>query len=121
MNRNVRTSRRRRSSARLWEQLREYFEVRFRAEKYGVPYFLAESEAIALRPTERGRRCKSAERGRGFKWKVPRERARRGRRPFKPQTELLHRRPPVGSIRSGVSQTRYRSDFKRTWVRLGER
>jgi len=29
----------------LWEQLREYFEVRFRAEKYGVPYFFAESEA----------------------------------------------------------------------------
>ncbi len=27
------------------EQLREYFEVRFRTEKYGVPYFLAESEA----------------------------------------------------------------------------
>jgi hypothetical protein len=41
--------------------------LRFRAEKYGVPYFLAESEAIALRPTERGRRSKSAERGRGFK------------------------------------------------------
>jgi hypothetical protein len=37
--------RRRRSSARLWEQLREYFDVRFRAEKYGVPYYLAESEA----------------------------------------------------------------------------
>jgi hypothetical protein len=34
-----------RSSARLREQLWEYFEVRFRAEKYGVPYFLAESEA----------------------------------------------------------------------------
>jgi hypothetical protein len=33
------------SSARLWEQLREHFEVPFRAEKYGVPYFLAESEA----------------------------------------------------------------------------
>jgi hypothetical protein len=33
------------SSARLWDQLREYFDVRFRAEKYGVPYFLAESEA----------------------------------------------------------------------------
>jgi hypothetical protein len=30
---------------RLQEQLWEYFEVRFRAEKYGVPYFLAESEA----------------------------------------------------------------------------
>jgi len=52
------------------EQLREYFEVRFRAEKYGVPYFLAESEAIALRPTERGRRRKSAERGRGVRLRV---------------------------------------------------
>src|SRR6202035_5207457 len=69
-----------RSAARLWEQLREYFEVRFRAEKYGVPYFLAESEAIALRPTERGRRSKSAERGRGFKWRAPTRSF--GRRPF---------------------------------------
>jgi hypothetical protein len=68
-----------------------------------VTYFLAESEAIALRPTERGRRSKSAERGRGFKWKVPRERARRARKPFKPQTVLLRRKPPVGSIRSGVA------------------
>src|ERR1700757_2727082 len=95
MNRNMRTSRRRRSSARLCEQLREYFEVRFRAEKYGVPYFLAESEAIALRPTERGRWSKSAERGRGFKWRAPTLSV--GRRPFKPQTALLHRRTPVGS------------------------
>jgi hypothetical protein len=53
------------------EQLREYIEVRFRAEKYVVTYFLAESEAIALRPTERGRRSKSAECGRGFKWRGP--------------------------------------------------
>jgi hypothetical protein len=38
------------------EQLRcGYFEVRFRTKKYAVSYFLAESEAIALRPTERGR------------------------------------------------------------------
>jgi hypothetical protein len=41
------------------EQLRKYFEVRFRAEKYDVPYFLAESEA--KRPTERGRRSKSVQ------------------------------------------------------------
>jgi hypothetical protein len=34
-----------RSSARLWEQLRGYFEVRIRAEKCGEPYFLAESGA----------------------------------------------------------------------------
>src|ERR1700744_6395214 len=45
MYRNVTVFRRRRSSARLWEQLREYFEVRFRTEKYAVPYFSAESEA----------------------------------------------------------------------------
>ena len=44
MNRNVRQSLGVRSSATK-EQLREYFEVRFRTEKYGVPYFLAESEA----------------------------------------------------------------------------
>ena len=43
-NRTGRVFRKRRSSARLWEQLPEYFEVRFRTEKYGVPYFLAESE-----------------------------------------------------------------------------
>src|SRR6202045_3107679 len=104
----------------LWEQLREYFEVRFRAEKYGVPYFLAESEAKQSGPRKEavGARARS---GRGFKWKVLRERARRGRNPFKPQTALLHRRPPVGSEWIWRSQTRLRSDFKRTWVRLGER
>jgi len=109
-----------RSSARLWEQLREYFEVRFRTEKYGVPYFLAESEAKQSGPRKEavGARARS---GRGFKWKVLRERARRGRNPFKPQTALLHRRPPVGSEWIWRSQTRLRSDFKRTWVRLGER
>src|SRR5208337_5619015 len=73
------------------EQLREYFEVCFRAEKYGVPYFLAESEAKQSDPRKEaaGARARS---GRGFKWKVPRERARRGRNPFKPQTVLLRRR-----------------------------
>jgi hypothetical protein len=46
----------------------DYFGVRFRTEKYAVPYFLAESEATVLRPTERGGRRKSpACRGRGFK------------------------------------------------------
>src|SRR5271165_5666265 len=119
MNRNGPAFRRPRSSATK-EQLREYFEVRFRTEKYGVPYFLAESEAKQSGPRKEaaGARARS---GRGFKWKVPRECARRGRRPFKPQTKLLHRRPPVGSEWIWRSQTRYRSDFKRTWVRLGER
>ena len=30
-----------------------YFGVRFRTKKYAVSYFSAESEAIALRPTEK--------------------------------------------------------------------
>src|SRR5260370_41164183 len=66
MNRNAPAFRRRRSSARLWEQLREYFEVRFRAEKYGGPYFLAESEAKQSGPRKEavGARARS---GRGFK------------------------------------------------------
>src|ERR1700731_5104022 len=66
MNRNAPAFRRRRSSARLWEQLRGYFEVRFRAEKYGVPYFSAESEAKQSGPRKEavGARARS---GRGFK------------------------------------------------------
>src|SRR5580704_8079793 len=62
-----------RSSARLWEQLREYFEVRFRAEKYGVPYFLAESEAKQSDPRKEavGARAPKAFGGRGFKWRAP--------------------------------------------------
>jgi hypothetical protein len=46
----------------LWEQLLEYFEVRFRAEKYGVPYFLAESEAKQSAPREEavGARARNA-------------------------------------------------------------
>src|ERR1700721_4162682 len=104
MNRNEPVFRRPRSSAKLWEQLRGYFEVRFRTEKYGVPYFLAESEAIALRPTERGRRSKSAERGRGFKWRAPTRSV--GRRPFKPQTALLPEGRPWARSGSGLGQTR---------------
>ena len=117
MNRNVPAFRRRRSSARL----REYVEVRFRAEKYGVPYFLAESEAKQSSPRKEaaGARARS---GRGFKWKVPCERARRRRR-----GRLSRRRHSCTGGRpwvrneSGASQPRHRSDFKRTWVRLGER
>jgi len=53
MNKLTEVFQRRRSSARLWEQLREYFEVRFRAKKYGVPYFLTESKAThGKRPQE---------------------------------------------------------------------
>src|SRR5271157_802315 len=95
MNRNGPAFRRRRSSATK-EQLREYFEVRFRAEKYGVPYFLAESEAKQSGPRKEavGARARS---GRGFKWRAPTRSV--GRRPFKPQTALLHRSTSVGSER----------------------
>jgi len=50
-------------------ELREYFEVRFRAEKYGVPYFLAESEAKQSDPRREaaGARAPKAFGGRGFK------------------------------------------------------
>src|SRR5271166_1232792 len=101
MNRNAPAFRRLRSSATK-EQLREYFEVRFRAEKYGVPYFLAESEAKQSCPRKEavGARARS---GRGFKWRAPTRSV--GRRPFKPQTALLHRRPPVGSEWIWRSQT----------------
>src|SRR5271165_947486 len=101
MNRNAPAFRRLRSSATK-EQLREYFEVRFRAEKYSVPYFLAESEAKQSRPRKEavGARARS---GRGFKWRAPTRSV--GRRPFKPQTALLHRRPPVGSEWIWRSQT----------------
>src|SRR3984893_139319 len=73
-----------RSSARLWEQLREYFEVRFRAEKYGVPYFLAESEAKQGDPRKETVRARAPKDfgGRGFKWRAPTRSV--GRRPFKP-------------------------------------
>src|SRR5271166_896040 len=93
MNRNAPAFRRLRSSATK-EQLREYFEVRFRAEKYAVPYFLAESEAKQSGPRKEavGARARS---GRGFKWRVPTQSV--GRRPFKPQTALLPRRTSVGS------------------------
>jgi hypothetical protein len=72
-NHSERVFQRRRSSARLWEQLREYFEVRFRAEKYGVPYFLAESEAKQSDPRKEavGARAPKAFGGRGFKWRAP--------------------------------------------------
>src|SRR5260370_42709769 len=59
MNHNAPAFRRLRSCATK-EQLREYFEVRFRAEKYGVPYFFGRkrSEAKAAhgkRPQEQER------------------------------------------------------------------
>jgi hypothetical protein len=51
--------------ARARKQNREHFEVRFRAENMVCHIFLPK----AKRPTERGRRSKSAERGRAFKWR----------------------------------------------------
>ena len=81
-NRSARAVRKPRSSATLWEQLLEYFEVRLRTEKYAVTYFFWRERSKAQRPTEKGRRRKSAVRGRGYKWKVPcRACERQGRRP----------------------------------------
>jgi hypothetical protein len=56
---------------------------------------------------------------RRFKWRAPTRSV--GRRPFKPQTALLPEGRPWVRSGSWRSQTRYKSDFKRTWVRLGER
>lgn len=61
---------------------------------------LAESEAIALRPTERDRRSKSAARGPGFKWRAPARSV--GRKPFKPETALLPEGRPWARSGSGV-------------------
>ena len=58
-NHSERAFQRRRSSARLREQLREYFEVRFRAEKYGVPYFFG-SERSDPRKEAAGARARNA-------------------------------------------------------------
>jgi hypothetical protein len=70
-------------------------------------------------PHGKSLQSKSAKRGRGFKWRAPTRSVWEG--PFKPQTGLLPEGRPW--VRSGFwrSQTRRRSDFKRTWVRLGER
>src|ERR1700730_14972263 len=61
-------------------------------------------QSKAKRPTERGRRSKSAERGRGFKWRAPTRSV--GRRPFKPQTALLPEGRPWARNASGPGQTR---------------
>src|SRR5208283_4302652 len=66
--------------------------------------FFGRKRSEAKRPTERGRRSKSAERGRGFKWRAPTRSV--GRRPFKPQTVLLPGGRPWVRSGSGVSQTR---------------
>jgi len=72
--------RRQRSFAKLWEQLREDFEVRVPAKNYLVAYFSAESEAKL--PTERGSKGQeSRSRGSRIKWAPTRS---VGRRPFKP-------------------------------------
>src|SRR5271157_4642530 len=118
MNRNAPAFRRLRSSATK-EQLREYFEVRFRTEKYGVPYFLAESEAKQSGPRKEavGARARNAvEDLNGGN----RREALGGGRLSRRRHSCTEGRPWVRNG-SGVSQTRYWSDFKRTWVRLGER
>jgi hypothetical protein len=62
MNRKARAVRKPRSSATLWEQLQEYFEVRLRTEKYAVAYFLAESGAKQSGPRKKagGARARNA-------------------------------------------------------------
>jgi hypothetical protein len=97
------------------QQLWEHFEVRFRAEKYGVPYFLAESGAKQSDPRKEaaGARARNAvENLSGGHRREALGVSRLSRRRY----SCNGGRPRVRS-ESGVSQTRYRSDFKRTWVR----
>src|SRR5208283_1842890 len=94
MNRNGPAFRRLRSSATK-EQLREYFEGRFRAEKYGVPYFLAESEAKQSGPRKEAAGARARHAVEDLNGRAPTRSV--GRRPFKPQMALLHRRTLVGS------------------------
>src|ERR1700761_9031340 len=94
MNRNGRAFQKRRSSARFWEQLRNILKFVFELKNMACHIF-GRKRSEAKRPTERGCRSKSAERGRGFKWRGPTRSV--GRRPFKPQTVLLSRRTSVGS------------------------
>jgi beta-galactosidase/beta-glucuronidase len=86
MNRTAPVFRRRRSSATLWEQLQEYFEVRFRAEKYGVPYFLAESEAKQSDPRKEAAGARARNAVEDLNGGDP---PKMGGQPFKPQTALL--------------------------------
>jgi hypothetical protein len=44
----------------LGEQLREYFEVRFRTEKYGVPYFWPKAKQSDPRKEAAGARARNA-------------------------------------------------------------
>jgi hypothetical protein len=65
----------------------------FEREKMRLHIFRAESGALAKRRGIKAWRAQEpralARRVRGFKWQAPREFARRGGKPFKPQTVLL--------------------------------
>jgi hypothetical protein len=98
--------------ARAREENREYFEVRFRAENMVCHINLPK----AKRPTERGGRSKGAESGRGFKWRH--RRAALGRSRLSRRRRSCPERGPWARNESVVSQTRHRSDFKRSWLRL---
>ena len=63
--------------------LREYFEVRFRSEKYGVPYFWPKAKQSGPRKEAAGARARNAVED--LNGREPRS---EGRRPFKPQTAL---------------------------------
>ena len=62
MNRKARAVRKPRSSATLWEQLPEYFEVRLSTEKYAVTYFFGVSGAKRSGPRKKagGARARNA-------------------------------------------------------------
>src|SRR5260221_9488730 len=70
-----------RGSATKEQPLGNYFEVRFRTEKYVETYFSAESEAKQSDPRKEAasaRAASSPKTGRGFKWRVPRGLPREG-------------------------------------------
>jgi hypothetical protein len=74
---------RRRRSSETKEQLRQYFEVQFRTEKYGVPYFFGVSEAT------HGKRPQEQERGAVEDLNGGDPRADAGRMPFNSSSIVL--------------------------------
>jgi hypothetical protein len=93
-NRNGRAFQKRRSSAGFGSSFGNILKFVFELKNMACHIFWPKAKRCKA-PTERGRRSKSAERGRGFKWRAPTRSV--GRRPFKPQTVLLLRRMSVGS------------------------
>ena len=90
MNRKARAVRKPRSSATLWEQLLEYFEVRLRTEKYAVTYFFGVSGAKRSGPRKKagGARARNAVEDINGRCLAEPARDKEGG-PFMPQTVLL--------------------------------